>query len=86
MADNNLDLLNLVSDLRRAARFLVISPNKECPWIQNIVESYQKLSQSDLTVKKIINIDLISDISIAQKEKAEYILMMSQQLKNYLFK
>lgn len=82
--DSKLELLNIVTDLKRAVRFMVRTPNQKCFWIENLINNYPSLIKIDPNISKIIDLNSLSNNSLPPLEKAEYLLMMANKLQHYL--
>jgi len=86
LMDNKLELLNIVSDLKRAVRFIVRYPNSDCFWLNNILNNYLIYIKIDPNIEPYLNKKLLTNSTIPPLEKAEYLLMMANRLKYYLTK
>jgi len=79
MNDKQLELLNIAADLKRSVYYYVTANNptyESCDMLQNLTNNSNKFD--------FINYDLIKNNKIAPLEKAEYLLMYSNQLQHYL--
>lgn len=87
MNNSKLELLNLVTDLKRSVMFLVRSKDnnpKNCVFTQNILKNYPKLKKIDPQISKIIDIKYIESSKDSAHVKAENLLMQSLKLQHYL--
>lgn len=82
--DNKQELLNFVTDLKRAVRAIVRDPQADCLWLNNISQNYDLYCPQYPFLSKYIDIKIINDQTQPPIQKAEYLLMMANRLKNYL--
>ena len=76
---HQLELLNIAADLKRSVYYYVNADNptfENCDMAQNVVKNKNKFD--------FIDYDLIKNNKIAPLEKAEYLLMYSNQLQHFL--
>ena len=79
MSKYQLELLNIAADLKRSVYYYVEAKNpkySDCEMLQNVVKNKNKFD--------FINYDLIKNNDIPPLEKAEYLLMYSNQLQHFL--
>jgi len=79
MNDKQLELLNIAADLKRSVYYYATADNptyENCEMVQNVVNNKNKFN--------FIDYDLIKDNKIPSLEKAEYLLMYSNQLQHFL--
>lgn len=79
MNKKKLELLNIAADLNRSAYYYAESQNpsySKCDLLQKVVKNPNKF--------KFIDYDLIKNDILPPREKAEYLLMFSNQLQHYL--
>lgn len=79
MNNNQLELLNIAADLKRSVYYYVSAANpkyNDCEMLQNVATNPNKF--------EFINYDLLKQDKMPPLEKAEYLLMYSNQLQHYL--
>lgn len=85
MDKSRLELLNVCTDLKRAVMFLVRNKNtQECIFLKNIINNYPNLIKIDSNIPKFIDINYLKNNKDLPEVKAEYLLMQSIRLQNYL--
>lgn len=83
MDKNQVELLNIYTDLRRAILELVDNSSSDI-FVQNIMKRLPKLIQIDPNITNYININQLINSSLSPRLKAEHLLMMSLRLQHYL--
>jgi len=89
MNKTQLDLLNLVTDLKRAVNYYVNSPRpnfSDCIFLKNFIKKFPKLAKHDPKIANFVDLGHIKTDHQSPQEKAEYLLMYSNCLQNYLLK
>ena len=83
MNQSKLELLNISTDLKRAAMALISNQNDSI-FIQNILNNFPRLQKIDKNISAFINIDYLKNKSDPPKIKAENLLTQSLRLQHYL--
>ena len=83
MDQSKIELLNLCTDLKRAAMALVNNQD-DSVFIQNILKNFSYLKKQDKEISKYINIKYLKNNSDSSKVKAENLLTQSLRLQHYL--
>jgi len=81
------ELLNIVTDLRRALMDYVNNPQTNystSTFLQNITKNFPRLLKTDSRIADYVQIDYLKDDSDPALVKAEKLLMMANRLQNYL--
>ena len=83
MKQSKLELLNICTDLKRAAMSLVNNQN-DSVFIQNILDNFSKSQKLDKNISNFIDIKYLKNNSDSPKIKAEKLLTQSLRLQHYL--
>ncbi len=83
MNQSTLELLNVSTDLKRAAMALVNHQNGSV-FIQNILNNFPNLQKLDKNISTFVNIKYLKNSSDSPKIKAENLLTQSLRLQHYL--
>ena len=87
MNRNTLQLLNIITDLRRALMEYVRKENatySNSTFLKNIVDNFPQLNKIDPNISKYIDIKYLKNDTDLPKVKAENLLMMANRLQSYL--
>lgn len=88
MNQKQLELLNIVTDLRRALMDYALTPQKasyqNSPFLQNIVKNFPRLQKLDPAISEFVDINYLQDDSDPPLIKAESLLLSSNLLLHYL--
>ena len=83
MDQSRIELLNICTDLKRAAMAL-INEHDDSIFIQNILNNFSNLQKIDKNISTIIDIDYLKNNLDSPKIKAENLLTQSLRLQHYL--
>jgi hypothetical protein len=85
MDQNKLELLNIVTDLRRiVAHCIGPQPQNSDPFRQNLISSWPKLKKLDPGIEKYLDINYLKKNSDPYLIQAEHFLTASLRLQHYL--
>ena len=88
MNQKQLELLNIVTDLRRALMDYALSPDQanyqNSSFLQNIVKNFSHLQKLDPVISQFVDINYLQDDSDPPLVKAEKLLMFAHNLQRHL--
>ncbi len=85
MNQNKLELLNIVTDLRRiVAHYTGTEGNKQNPSLKNLIESWPRLKKIDPNIENYLDINYLKKNSDPLLIQAENLLTSSLRLQHYL--
>ncbi len=83
MNKSTLELLNISTDLKRAAMAL-INQHDDSVFIQNILNNFSNFQKLDKNISKFVDTKYLKNNSDSPKIKAENLLTQSLRLQHYL--